>query len=258
MNAALCIRNYSNYTLAWSNSLNVQKDFDYWEEVNPGVSCWDAKGSVDPDSRSRNLQLAHQLLWSKLLPSGQIFDLKPAQGTQLIWGKYRLSSDSISNSYMTNIRMRDITLSAGMDAEELFKAGSRIGGFILFPSYRVDKKTTINAARGMSTKIGDRMDLTLEGIRRHYRNEESPLSDVLNRYSDFFELFINFEEYTAFWLLDDLIGSDNRIKYFLPFDGYKRDAKPIDLQEYLKLKDATLKFLIARSERMHRWIENRC
>ena len=110
----------------------------------------------------------------------------------------------------------------------------------------------------MSTKIGDRMDLTLEGIRRHYRNEESPLSDVLNRYSDFFELFINFEEYTAFWLLDDLIGSDNRIKYFLPFDGYKRDAKPIDLQEYLKLKDATLKFLIARSERMHRWIENRC
>jgi len=76
-------------------------------------------------------------------------------------------------------------------ADEMFKAGSTIGAYIIFPSYQVDRKVTINAARGMNTKIADRFDLTLECIRRHYATEKSPLAVVLERYNDYFKLFVN-------------------------------------------------------------------
>lgn len=94
------------------------------------------------------------------------------------------------------------------------RSGSKIGAYILFPAYRVERKNTINGARGMSLKIGDRMDLTLEAIRRLYADEESPLTDVLKRYLDFFELFLDFEGYVDFWLLNDLVDDDCRVKFF--------------------------------------------
>ena len=84
------------------------------------------------------------------------------------------------------------------DADEMFKVGTTIGAYIIFPSYRVDRKNTINGARGMSAKIADRFDLTLECIRRHYAGEESPLSDVFERYGDFFELFVDFKRVCRF------------------------------------------------------------
>ena len=218
--------------------------------MNPGLSVWDAKGSTDPDSASKPLQAAHQKLWSKQLPNGAKFELRPVQGTQLQWGKFRLSSDSISNSYMTNRRMRQIVLQARDHAEELFRCGSKIGAYILFPAYRVDRKITINAARGMALKIGDRMDLTLEAIRCHYVGEESPLTDVIDRYMDFFELFVDFEGYVDFWLLNDLVDDQYRVQFFLPFDNFKRDAAPVDVNEYIQLKNATVRFLNARTARI--------
>ena len=74
----------------------------------------------------------------------------------------------------------------------------------------------------MNRKIDDRIDLTLEAIRRHYLSQESPLSDVLARYSDFFDLFIDFESYVRFWLLDDLLDDQRGVRYFLPFDNFTR------------------------------------
>ena len=60
--------------------------------------------------------------------------------------------------------------------------GYTIGGLILWPATPVDRKWTINQARGcLRSTIGDRMDLTLESIRRHYQDEWSPLADVLAR-----------------------------------------------------------------------------
>ena len=49
-----------------------------------------------------------------------------------------------------------------------------MGGMMVFPGNRVDRKPTINAARGFNRKISDRMDLTLECVRRYYRHEGSP------------------------------------------------------------------------------------
>jgi hypothetical protein len=43
----------------------------------------------------------------------------------------------------------------------------------------------MNQARGVSKMIDDRFDLTLECIRRYYKNESSPLFETIKRYSDF-------------------------------------------------------------------------
>ena len=50
-----------------------------------------------------------------------------------------------------------------------------IGGIMVFPGNQVDRKWTINQARGCTRSISDRFDLTLECIRRHYSDWESPL-----------------------------------------------------------------------------------
>lgn len=44
----------------------------------------------------------------------------------------------------------------------------------------------------------DRFDLTLECIRRHYLNMDSPLAPTLSRYTKFFALFGDFPGYVSF------------------------------------------------------------
>lgn len=236
--------------------MRIDIDFDYWADMNPGLSVWGAKGSRDPDSKSKPLQAAHQLLWTKPLPNGKMFDLQPVQGTQLQWSKFRLSSDSISNSYISSSRMRQIVGDAKHHAEELFDYGSKIGAYTLFPAYRVEGKNTINGARGMNLKIDDRMDLTLEAIRRLYTGEKSPLTEVLERYVDFFELFVDFQHYVDFWLLNDLVDEQYRVKFFLPFDKFSRNGAPVNVNEYIQLKNDTVLFLDARTNRMSVYADN--
>ena len=61
-----------------------------------------------------------------------------------------------------------------------------IGGMMVFPSNQIDRKPTINAERGFNRAVSDRFDLTLECIRSHYVNQDSPLASTLARYADFF------------------------------------------------------------------------
>lgn len=230
--------------------LEDDEGFDYWADINPGRSVWDAVGSRDPDGHNRELQRAHQLLWSKTLPNEQCMNLECLPRNQLSWKDFRLASDSISNSYMTNRRLRHIVEESRVYAESLFKAGCRIGAFILFPSYRIGRKNTINGARGMHIKIADRMDLTLEAIRRHYCGETSPLSTVLQRYSDFFDLFCTFQEYVEFWMLNDIVDDRYKIRFYLPFDNFERNAAPHTVEEYQQLAESTIEFLQARTGRI--------
>ncbi len=52
---------------------------------------------------------------------------------------------------------------------------------MVFPGNRVGGKPTLNAARGFNRKISDRMDLTLECVRRYYRHQDSPLARTPRR-----------------------------------------------------------------------------
>ena len=208
----------------------------------------------DPDSASATLRSYHQLLWSKPLPSGVPFDLARAPGNYLTHssqlGDFKLSSDTISNSLRGSKRRAELIAqipSAHLDAFQAL--GSTIGARILFPGNRVDKKPTINVARGFNAQIVDRFDLTLECIRLHYRGEPSPLAAALDRYADFFALFETFEGYVDFFLLDDLV-QNGQVKFYLPFDGEFGQPLPNTVDEYNEYMVNTMAFVAARNSRI--------
>ena len=105
--------------------------------------------------------------------------------------------------------------------------------------------------RGLSAKIKDRFDLTLESIRLYYSNQSSPLSGTFERYSDFFELFVDFKGYVEFFLLQDLVAEDfASVRFHLPFTSFDNSPLPNDAGEYLEYKNNTIRFIKARNLRL--------
>ena len=136
-----------------------------------------------------------------------------------------------------------------MNLDAFQALGSTIGARILFPGNRVDKKPTINVARGLNAQIGDRFDLTLECIRLQYLGQSSPLAATLERYADFFALFETFEGYVDFFLLDDLV-QNGQVKFYLPFDGEFGKPLPNTVDEYNEYMANTMRFVAARNRRI--------
>jgi hypothetical protein len=131
------------------------------------------------------------------------------------------------------------------------RLGYTMGGMMVFPGNQVDRKPTINAARGFNRKISDRMDLTLECVRRYYRQEDSPLAPVLGRYAGFFALFGDFQGYVDFFLLQDFVSSDyEAVRFFMPFSDFSTPAIPSDLDAYLEFRRLSIKFTEARNRRI--------
>jgi len=208
----------------------------------------------DPDSASPTLKSYHQQLWTKPLPSGELFNLERTPGAYLTHtsplGDFKLSSDTISNSLRGSKRRAGLIAqipSVNLDAFQ--SLGSTIGARILFPGNRVDKKATINVARGFNAQIADRFDLTLECIRVHYLRQGSPLAATLDRYADFFGLFGSFEGYVDFFLLGDLVHN-GRVKFYLPFDGEFGQPLPNTVDEYNEYMTNTMGFVASRNERI--------
>ena len=169
----------------------------------------DANGG-DPDATSPTLRSYHKLLWSKSLPGGELFDLRDdKRGFYLFHGsalgEFSLGSDAITHSYKNQMKKKWLTTQIPEEVQDLFDHGSTIGGYLIFPNNRVERKHTMNQARGISRLIDDRFDLTLECIKRFYINEPSPLEETLKRYATFFRLFETFQGYVQFFLLNDLV-----------------------------------------------------
>jgi hypothetical protein len=219
----------------------------------------DSKGK-DPDSHSPTLKLQHQLLWTKPLPNGILFELQTEPGKYLIHhsqlGEFHLSSDTISHSLRSQKTMHSVIKQIPeTELDEFQSVGSSIGGRILFPGNRIDGQATINAARGFNSKINDRFDLTLECIKLHYKGQKSPLSSVLSRYSDFFELFGSFEGYVEFFLLQDLVSKNSsEIDFFLHHDpSFEGSPRPDSVESYIQYKANTIRFIQARNGRIKDW-----
>lgn len=214
----------------------------------------DANGG-DPDATSPTLRTYHRLLWSKPLPSGDPFDLfddKPGHYLchSSALGDFSLGSDAITHSYKNQIKKRWLTEQVPNQVQELFDIGSTIGAYIIFPNKRIDRKQTINQARGMSRLIDDRFDLTLECIRRFYISEPSPLDVTIKRYTSFFQLFGTFEGYVDFFLLNDLVGEHGDVKFYLPFDDFQSPPEFKDVEDYLLYKNRVGLFVEARNKRI--------
>ena len=216
----------------------------------------DTPEGKDPDSYSLTLRSYHQMLWSKKLPNGMMFDLD-IETRQLLHhkselGEFFLSSDAVGHTYSRMQNMSHIINKVpSEEIDSFYSLCSTIGAYIIYPSKRVDNQMTINGARGTNGKIKDRFDLTLECIRRHYLNEESPLSDTLERYASFFKLFDNFKGYIDFFLLQDLVSEDYlSIKYLISFDSFDNSPLPRDVDEYILYKKNMTNFVTARNQRI--------
>ncbi|WP_222593528.1 DUF6994 family protein [Aeromicrobium flavum] len=216
-------------------------------------------GGKDPDTYSRTLREYHRLLWSKQLPDGRMFTLdSTVHGAYLHHDDDRgglwLSSDSIIPTYSTSAAMRSIvSQTEAEETREFVDLAYTIGGFIIWPAHRVDGRQTLNGARGFHPRIKDRMDLTLECIRRHYVRQRSPLEATLARYGDFFELFGDFEGYVEFFLLQDLTTSKGEVRFFTSFEDFVTPALPSDLAAYHSYRRQSMSFIAARNARIQAW-----
>ena len=216
----------------------------------------DTPKGKDPDSYSATLRKYHQILWGRSLPSGVKFDLDDNTPRLLHHkselGEFFLSSDAIGHTYKNVKKMAHIVNQITPDEmNSFFSLCSTIGAFIMFPSKKIDNKMTINGARGINHKIQDRFDLTLECIRSFYLKEKSPLSDTLERYSQFFNLFDNFKGYVDFFLLQDLVEENySAIKFWHPFNGFDYSPLPKNIEEYQAYKINVIDFLTARNQRI--------
>ena len=212
----------------------------------------------DPDSHSPTLRKYHRFLWSKQLPIGEYLELEEID-SNLVYRfnmqTLRFSSDSISNSYIGTRKIGHFKeLIPQSEFEEFRDKGSTIGGYIIFPSARVDGKMTINGARGFNTKIADRFDLTLECIRLHYQRRENPLDGTFNTpvNSFFFSLFKDFKGYVDFFLLQDLTDIQyEKVSFFTQIEKpFEKSPVPATAAEYREYKRATLEFVRRRNQRI--------
>lgn len=216
-------------------------------------------GGGDPDASSPTLQHYHHLLWSKPLPSGQKFEPTPSTTKPYYLhhdsdlGEFWLTSDSVLATFTRRSDMQAIIRQLPpADIVALDTITYTIGGMILWPGNQIDRKWTINQARGCIRRISDRFDLTVECVRRHYDGDtKHPLADVFGRYRDFFDLFGTFAGYVEFWLLDDLVDTDGRVMLFLPSEDFTVPPVPQTLDEYLTYCERTLEFVAARNKRIY-------
>jgi len=233
-------------------------------EIDVGFDVRTDSRGKDPDIASHTLRKYHQFLWSKPLPNGDNLNLLhlPDRYRYLIseskFGPIFLSSDSITTSMAGHSKLASILSEVPEEIiQQLQAAGSTIGARTLFPGKKVRGQQTINQARGFSGQIKDRFDLTLECIRLFYLDMPSPLSEVLGRYRDFFELFGDLEGYVDFFLLQDLMDG-SRIRFFLPFESFEKTGPyPKNVQEYMDYMTQSVEFVERRNVRIAEWAAQR-
>jgi hypothetical protein len=216
----------------------------------------DSKGK-DPDSHSRTLKMYHKYLWSKKLPNGYIFNLTDnIEGIYLYHkselGEYFLTSDAFIHTYSSWQRTHELIKQINKNDIDYFNYISyTIGGIIIFPGNKINGLNTMNQERGTNKYINDRMDLTLECIRKYYEKENSPLYTTIQRYDDYFTLFDNFEGYCKYFLLQDLVCENySKINYFLPFTDFSYNILPNNVEEYYEYMNNSIIFLNKRNHRI--------
>lgn len=214
----------------------------------------DSKGK-DPDSHSCTLREYQRCLYSKPLPNGEIMELSE----KLNWKDFWFSSDSILHGFIGWESYKHITSNADQQLiEKYVKSDYFISGEIIFPCYRVAGTQTINQARGCNKKICDRIDLTMECIRRFYTGETSPLSKCLSGYKSFFDLFVDFKGYTDFFFMQDMVSEDySSIKFLTWFDDFVSTFPlPRSVQEYNDYLVKVIEFNELRNKRIADWCQS--
>jgi hypothetical protein len=231
----------------------IDIEYDFRTDSNGG----------DVDKYSATLKRYHKILWSKTLPNGNTLSLDDSKDNVYLYYRtefkeYFLSSDSIVHTYSKWKRIENIIKQIPEnEINDFLKIAYTIGGYIIFPSNKVNNLPTINMERGTNQRINDRFDLTLECIRRYYNNEKSPLTKTFEGYDNFFKLFKDFKNYCDFFLLQDLtINNYTKIKYFLPFNDFEIGQYPKNVEDYCIYKINSVEFNKSRNKRIEDYIKN--
>lgn len=207
----------------------------------------------DPDSASRGLRRIHASVWHKELPDGRFFEVifdRKYLTAKIDDLEIPISSDNIMATFEAWKRMSDLVSQVPKEIfERVDRVDWRIGAEIIFPSTAINRKT-MNSARGMSQKIYDRIDLTLECIRRFYAGESSPLSGVIESFSEFFNLFGDFKGYVDFFYFQDFVDSDYHVKFMMEFSGFENVRLPNSVEEYLSYLTNLVDRIEKRSKRI--------
>lgn len=238
--------------------IDVSTDFTldtphYWD------GFWERSGGLgiggdDPDSLSKNLQVYHQTVWSRKLPCGEMMALQRGTGPNyLTWKDFRFGSDSIIVSFRYEKyrhildEVQKVVPNYKSFVEDYLHRAYTIGGMMIFPKHA----GSINQAKGTSPKLRDRWDLTLECIRRHYCNEESPISKTLARDKDFFDLFVDFKGFVDYFFLQDCVSPDySSVKIWVGNAEFTEEPLPKTVDEYLLWISQQMDFLEKRNGRI--------
>ena len=214
----------------------------------------DTPKGKDPDKYSPTLKTYHQLLWSKALPNGDVMDLKKGKGLYyLTWKDFDFGSDSIIVELRYQ-RYKNIIDEVGrlvgdIEAyyEELVRRSYSIGGMIIFPKHT----NSMNQVRGKNALISDRWDLTLECIRRYYKGESSPLSQIIESDKAFFDLFVDFKGYVEYFFLQDCVSEDYAtVDIWCGDTSFKKSGLPETVRDYLEFIRKEHEFLDKRNVRI--------
>lgn len=220
----------------------------YWERNN-GLG---GGGKYDIDSCSKTLKEYHKELWSRKLPNGEMMELS----SELSWKDMKFGSDSIMVSFRYKNYPLVLQLKSYLDDykkyfEDYLRKANTIAGFIILPK----RQNSINQRRGTDKKIRDRWDLTLECIRRFYKGEKSPLSDVLESDWGFFELFNDFKGYVDYFFLQDCVSKDyDKVEIWIGDGSCNSDGLPTTIEEYLRYIDKEIAFLEKRKNRISNFV----
>lgn len=222
----------------------IDVDFNFFDDTPDGK---------DPDSHSPTLRRYHQLLWSKELPDGRLFNLESRKSLSpyLVYQsetqRFVLGSDTIATRHRTKLSSL-FAATPSEETEAFLRRSYTICGFIVFPVSR----GSINQRRGTHPKIQDRWDLTLESIRRYYDGGVSPLTEVLEREAAFFDLFGSFEGYVTHFHLDDFVFPGGAVRFILPFADFTGPTLPTDVTSYREYLQQSLALFTARRDRLQR------
>lgn len=212
----------------------------------------------DPDTDSRKLYEIHKILWNKKLPNGSFFELNIFGNIRLLLRNnlcMNLSSDRMCPHFSGKYSGKFDALLSKSEREQLMHKVRTIGGHIIFPAHKY-KGLTINQARGVHQQIGDRFDLTLECIKRFYAGESNPLSQTLMNYKFFFDMFVDFNGYIDFFLLQDFVKLNGQVDFSLPFDDFKRTPFPLNTSEYSQYKQHTISLIGKRNNRIVNYLQS--
>ncbi len=225
----------------------------YWDNFWQNNSGMGGGGS-DPDISSKTLQRYHQSLWSKVLPNGEMMNLKAGVGSNyLTWRDFRFGSDSIVVSfrhykcYELITAVKEAIPDYKQFVEYFVHQTYTIGGSIIFPKH----VNSMNQRKGCHPLIGDRWDLTLECIRRFYNGEDSPLYSVLHKDRAFYDLFVDFKGFVDYFFLQDCVEDDySHVKIWLGKGDFTENPYPQTIAQYLQWIDTQLDFTAKRNLRI--------